>query len=163
MVAAENLLCAMMMTTPLVMPFIRRVLFSMRLVNAQETQAVCCQEHSCFKGHTRVGIVLEAMVAAEDLLCAMMMTMPLVMPFLWGILFGMRLVNSQETQVVCHQEHPCFKGHTRVGIILEAMVVAEDLLCAMMMMTTPLVMPFVRSILFRMHLVNSQETQIVCR
>jgi hypothetical protein len=29
-------------------------------------------------------------------------TMPLVMPFVWGILFGMRLVNSQETQVVCH-------------------------------------------------------------
>jgi hypothetical protein len=60
------------------------------------------------------------MVAAEDLLCAMMMTMPLVMPFVQGILFGMHLVNSQETQVVCHQEHPCFEGHTRVGIILEA-------------------------------------------
>jgi hypothetical protein len=40
---------------------------------------------------------------AEDLLCAMMMTrMPLVMPFVHGILFGMHLVNSQETQVVCH-------------------------------------------------------------
>jgi hypothetical protein len=47
-------------------------------------------------------MVLEAMVAAEDLLCAMMMmTMPLVMPFVQGILFGMRLVNLQETQVVC--------------------------------------------------------------
>jgi hypothetical protein len=41
-------------------------------------------------------------VVAEDLLCAMMMTMPLVMPFVWGTLFGMCLVNSQETQVVCH-------------------------------------------------------------
>jgi hypothetical protein len=163
MVAVEDLLRAMMMTMPLVMPFIRRVLFSMRQVNPQETQAVCCQEHPCFKGHTRVGIVLEAMVAAEDLLCAMMMTMPLVMPFLRGILFGMHLVNLQETQVVCHQEHPCFEGHTRVGIILEAMVAAEDLLCAMMMMTMPLVMPFVWGILFHMHLVNSQETQVVCR
>jgi hypothetical protein len=40
-------------------------------------------------------------VVAEDLLCMMMMTVPLVMPFIWGILFGMRLVNLQETQVVC--------------------------------------------------------------
>jgi hypothetical protein len=40
------------------------------------------------------------MVVAEDLLCMVMMTMPLVMPFIWGILFGMHLVNSQETQVV---------------------------------------------------------------
>jgi hypothetical protein len=28
-------------------------------------------------------------------------TMALVMPFVWGVLFGMHLVNSQETQVVC--------------------------------------------------------------
>jgi hypothetical protein len=28
-------------------------------------------------------------------------TMPLVIPFIWGILFGMCLVNLQETQVVC--------------------------------------------------------------
>jgi hypothetical protein len=164
MAAAEDLLCVMMMTTPLVMPFVQGILFGMHLVNSQETQVVCRQEHLCFEGHTRVGIVLEAMVAAEDLLCAMMMmTTPLVMPFIWGILFGMHLVSSQETQVVCHQEHPCFKGHTRVGIILEAMVVAvEDLLCAMMMMTLPLVMPFVWGILFGMRLVNSQETQVVC-
>jgi hypothetical protein len=41
--------------------------------------------------------------AAEDLLCAMMMTrMPLVMPFVQGVLFGMRLVNSQEIHAVCH-------------------------------------------------------------
>jgi hypothetical protein len=146
------------------MPFIRGVLFSMHLVNLQETQVVCHQEHPSFKGHTRVGIVLEAMAAAAvDLLCAMMMmTMQLVMPFVRGILFGMHLVNSHETQVVCHQEHPCFEGHTRVGIILEAMVAAEDLLCAMMM-TMPLVMPFVWGILFSMHLVNLQETQVVCR
>jgi hypothetical protein len=85
------------------------------------------------------------------------------MPLIRGILFGMCLVNSQETQVVCHQEHPCFKGHTRVGIVLEAMAAAtEDLLCAMMMMTMPLMMPFVQGILVSMHLVNSQETQVVC-
>jgi hypothetical protein len=35
------------------------------------------------------------------LFCAMMMMSPLVMPFVRGFLFGMRLVNSQETQVVC--------------------------------------------------------------
>jgi hypothetical protein len=43
------------------------------------------------------------------------------------------------------------------------MAAAEDLLCAMMMMTTPLVMPFVQGILFGMFLVNLQETQVVCR
>jgi hypothetical protein len=54
---------------------------------------------------------------------------PLVMPFIRGILFGMHLVNSQVTQVVCCQEHPCFEGHTMVGIILEAMAAApQDLL-----------------------------------
>jgi hypothetical protein len=68
-----------------------------------------------------VGIVLEAIAATpQDLFCSMMMTSPLVMPFVWGILFGMRLVNSQETQVVCRQEYPCFEGHTMVGIVLEA-------------------------------------------
>jgi hypothetical protein len=152
----------MMMTMPLVMPFVQGVLFGMRLVNLQETQVVCHQEHPCFEGHTMVGIILEALVAAEDLLCVMMMTMPLMMPFVRGVLFGMRLVNSQETLVVCHQEHPCFEGHTRVGMVLEAMVAAEDLLCAMMIMTMPLVMPFIWGILFGMHLVNSQETQVVC-
>jgi hypothetical protein len=153
-----DLFCVMMMTSPLVMPFVRGVLFSMRLVNLQETQVVCRQEHPCFEGHTVVAIILEAMaVVAEDLLCTMMMTVPLVMPFVWGILFGMHLVNLQETQVVCCQEHPCFEGHTVVAIVLEAMVVvAEDLLCAMMM-TVPLVMPFVRGILFGMHLVNSKR------
>jgi hypothetical protein len=40
-------------------------------------------------------------VVVEDLLCAMMMTMPLMMPFVRGFLFGMHLVNLQETQVVC--------------------------------------------------------------
>ena len=40
--------------------------------------------------------------APQDLLWAMMMMMfPLVMPFVWGVLFGMHLVNLQETQVVC--------------------------------------------------------------
>jgi hypothetical protein len=43
-----------------------------------------------------------AVVAAEDLLCMMMMMSPLMMPFIQGILFGMHLLNSQETQVVCH-------------------------------------------------------------
>jgi hypothetical protein len=39
---------------------------------------------------------------------------------------------------------------------------AEDMLCLMTMtkMTMPLMMPFVQSILFSMHLVNSQETQV---
>jgi hypothetical protein len=149
----------MMMTSPLVMPFILGILFGMCLVNLQETQVVCHQEHLCLEGHTMVGIVLEAMAAAlQDLLFMMMITVPLVMPFISGILFGMCLVNLQEIQVVCHQEHPCFKGHTRVGIILETMaVVAEDLLCAMMM-TMPLVMPFVWGVLFGMRPVNSQET-----
>jgi lipopolysaccharide export system protein LptC len=162
--APQDLLCAMMMTSPLVMSFVRGVLFGMRLVNSQETQVVCCQEHPCFEGHTMVGIVLEAMaVGAEDLLCMMMNTSPLVMPFVRGVLFGMCLVNSQKTQVVCHQEHPCFEGHTMVGIVLEAMAVTpQDLLCAMMM-TSPLVMPFIRGILFGMRLANSQETQVVCR
>jgi hypothetical protein len=77
-----------------------------------------------------VGIILEAMAAApQDLLWAMMVMSSLVMSFVQGTLFGMHLVNSQETQVVCRQEHPCFKGHTRVGIVLEAMAVApQDLL-----------------------------------
>jgi hypothetical protein len=103
-VAPEDFLCAMMMMVPpLVMPFVRGVVFRMCLVNLQETQVVCRLEHPCFEGHTRVGIVLETMaVAAEDLLCAMMMTTPLVMPFIRGVLFGMCLVSSQETQVVCH-------------------------------------------------------------
>jgi Sec-independent protein secretion pathway component TatC len=163
-VVAEDLLCAMMMMVPLVMPFVWGILFGMRLVKSKETQVVCRQENPCFEGHTVVAIVLEAMVVvAEDLLCAMMMMVPLVMPFVRGLLFGMRLVNSKETQVVCHQEHPCFEGHTMVGIVLEAMaVVAEDLLCTMMMMV-PLVMPLIRGILFSMRLVNSQETQVVCR
>jgi hypothetical protein len=160
----QDLFCAMMMTSPLVTPFIWGILFGMHLVNSQETQVVCHQEHPCFKGHTVVAIVLEAMaVVPEDLLCVMMMTMPLVMPFIQGVLFGMRLVNLQESQVVCHQEHPCFEGHTWVRIVLETMAVAaEDLLCAMMM-TTPLVIPFVRGVLFSMRLVNLQKTQVVCR
>jgi hypothetical protein len=43
------------------------------------------------------------MAVAEDMLRHMMtMTMtPLMMPFVWGVLFGMHLVNSKETQVVC--------------------------------------------------------------
>jgi hypothetical protein len=50
-------------------------------------------------------IVMETMAVAavvvEDLLCAMM-TSPLMMPFVQGVLFSMCLLNSQETQVVCH-------------------------------------------------------------
>jgi hypothetical protein len=125
----QDLLCVMM-TLPLVMPFVQGILFGMHLVNSQETQVVCHQEHHCFEGHTMVGIILEAMAAApQDLLWAMMMMLPLVMPFIWGILFGMHLANLQETQVVCHQEHPCFEGHTMVGIVLEAMApMPQDLL-----------------------------------
>jgi hypothetical protein len=40
-------------------------------------------------------------VVVEDWLCVMMMMVPLVMPFVRGVLFGMHLVNLQETQVVC--------------------------------------------------------------
>jgi hypothetical protein len=104
-----------------------------------------------------------AVVVPQDLLCAMMMTLPLVIPFIWGILFGMCLVNLQETQVVCCQEHPCFEGYTLVAIILEMMkVAAKDLLCQTRTMTRmPLMMPFIQGILFSMHLVNLQETQVV--
>jgi hypothetical protein len=44
------------------------------------------------------------MVAAKDLLfqTRTMMMMQLMMPFIQGVLFGMCLVNLQETQVVCH-------------------------------------------------------------
>jgi hypothetical protein len=45
--------------------------------------------------------------------------MPPGIPFVWGILFGMHLVNLQETQqVVCRYAHPCFEGHTLVAIIV---------------------------------------------
>jgi hypothetical protein len=44
---------------------------------------------------------MEAMMAAEDLLCMRMITLPLMMPFVQGIFFNMHLLNSQETQVVC--------------------------------------------------------------
>jgi hypothetical protein len=66
------------------------------------------------------------MVAAKDMFCQMMtmMTMPLMVPFVCGILFGMHLVNSQETQVVCCKAHPCLDGHTVVAILLEMMKVA---------------------------------------
>jgi hypothetical protein len=101
MAVPEDMLCrTMTVMTPLMMPFIQSVLFGMCQVNLQETQVVC---HPCFEGHTLVAIVLETMAAAEDLLCqTMTMTMmPLMMSFIWGVLFGMRQVNSQETQVVC--------------------------------------------------------------
>jgi hypothetical protein len=39
--------------------------------------------------------------SVRRMLCAMTMTMPLMMPFVLGILLGMHLLNSQETQVVC--------------------------------------------------------------
>jgi hypothetical protein len=45
------------------------------------------------------------MAGADDMLCLMtttMMTAPLMMPFIQGVLFGMRLVNLQKTQVVYH-------------------------------------------------------------
>jgi hypothetical protein len=55
-----------------------------------------------------VAIILETVVAADDMLCLMMtmmmmtmMTMQLMMPFVQGFQFGMHLVILQETQVVC--------------------------------------------------------------
>jgi hypothetical protein len=86
-------------------------------------------------------------------------TMPLVMYFVQGILFGMHQVNLQETLVVCH---PCFKGHILVAIVLETMAAAEDLLCQTTMMMMPLMMPFIWGVLFSMHLVKLQVTQVVC-
>jgi hypothetical protein len=47
--------------------------------------------------------------------------MPLIMPFVQGILFGMHLVNSKETQVVCGGAHPCCEGRTVVAIVMETM------------------------------------------
>jgi hypothetical protein len=64
------------------------------------------------------------MAAAEDMLFLMTTMMPLMMPFAQGILFGMHLLNLQETQVVCHQAHPCFEGHAMVAIVMETMMVA---------------------------------------
>jgi hypothetical protein len=80
---------------------------------------------SLLRGHTLVAIVLEMMAAAKDTLCQMttMMTMPLMMPFVWGVLFSMCLVNLQETQVVCQKAHPCLDGHTMVAIVLETLKV----------------------------------------
>jgi hypothetical protein len=112
---------------------------------------------------------METMVVPEGLHCMMMtavmplMTamMPLLMHLVQGVLFGMPLLNSQETQVVCHKAHPCFEGHTMVAIVLETMAAPEDMLCLMTVMM-PLMMHFIQGILFGMHLVNSQETQVVC-
>jgi hypothetical protein len=94
--AVEDLLCARMMTSPLMMPFVQAVLFSMHLLILQETQVVCCEVHPCFGGHTLVAIVMEAMTVAEDLLCMRMMTLPLMMPFVQGTLFDMLLLNLQD-------------------------------------------------------------------
>jgi hypothetical protein len=41
-----------------------------------------------------------------------------------------------------------------------AAAAAEDMLCMMMMM--PLMMPFILGLLFGMHLLILQETQVVC-
>jgi hypothetical protein len=60
--------------------------------------------YPCFKGHTVLVIAIKTMAevgiaaaAAEDMLCMMMMMTPLMMPFIWGLLFGMCLLISQET------------------------------------------------------------------
>ncbi len=66
----------------------------------------------------------------EDLLCTRMMTMQWMMPFVQNILFGMHLLNSKETQVVCHYSHSCFEGCTVVAIIMQAMTAVDDLLWA---------------------------------
>jgi hypothetical protein len=44
---------------------------------------------------------MEKMVVVEDMLCVMMTSTPLMMLFVQVILFGMHLLNLQETQVVC--------------------------------------------------------------
>jgi hypothetical protein len=51
-------------------------------------------------------------MSVEDMLCLMMMTtmtMPLMMPFVQGILFGMHLVYLQETQVDVVRHIPALK------------------------------------------------------
>ncbi len=48
-----------------------------------------------------MAIITETMAAAENMLCAMIMMLPLMMPFVQGILFGMHLLNLQETEVLC--------------------------------------------------------------
>jgi hypothetical protein len=44
-----------------------------------------------------VAIIMGKIAAVEDMLCPMTTMMPLMMPFGRGILFGMHLLNSQET------------------------------------------------------------------
>jgi Sec-independent protein secretion pathway component TatC len=102
MAAMEDMLCLMTTMMPLMMPFAQGILFDMCLLNSQETQVVCCFVHPCFEGHTVVAMVMKAMTAAEDLLCTWMMTLPLMMLFVQGILFSKPLQNVQETQIVCH-------------------------------------------------------------
>jgi hypothetical protein len=46
-------------------------------------------------------IVIETMVVAAVVEDMMMMMMPLMIPFIQGLLFDMHLLISQETQVVC--------------------------------------------------------------
>jgi hypothetical protein len=48
-----------------------------------------------------VAIIIKTMAVEEDMLCVMTTIMPLMMPYVLGILFGMHLLNLQETQVVC--------------------------------------------------------------
>jgi hypothetical protein len=74
MVVAEDINCLMtttMMTTPLMMPFARGVLFSMHLVNSQETQVVCRLAHPCFEGHTIVATIMETIAAVTVALCSL--------------------------------------------------------------------------------------------
>jgi hypothetical protein len=56
---------------------------------------------SLLQGHTVIAIIMGKMAAEEDMLCPRMTMMPLMMPFVWGMLFSMHLLNLQETQVVC--------------------------------------------------------------
>jgi hypothetical protein len=134
MAAVEDMLCLTAMTmmmTPLMMPFVWGILCGMHLVTMQGTQVVCCYAHPCFKGHTVVAIIWrqqwwQQKIAILCLTTMTMMMMPLMMPFIQGVLFGMHLVNSQETEVVCCKAHPCFEGHTMVAIVMETTVVVED-------------------------------------
>jgi hypothetical protein len=69
---AEDLLCTRMMTMQWMMPFVQDILFCMRLLNSKHTQVVCHYSHPSFEGHTVVAIIMEAMMAVDDLLWARM-------------------------------------------------------------------------------------------
>jgi hypothetical protein len=107
MAAAEDMLWpTTMMTTPLMMPFIQGILFSMHLAGelARDSGSMSLGTSLLRGSHCGSNRTVDN-GGAEYMLCLMtttMMTTPLMMPFALGVLFSMLLVDSQESQVVCH-------------------------------------------------------------